>query len=106
MLFQCEHCAQEISLSEDGRRPPWCPKCGGDLKPGGASPAPLVAAHCETRARTRPDGKNPQAAHGPSRSVGEPWDERSCFSCGTPLAVAEAPDDRVAYCPECGQCLK
>ena len=30
----CGQCASVIAADPDGRLPPWCPKCGADLKPG------------------------------------------------------------------------
>ena len=105
MLCRCEHCAQEFPLTEDGRLPPWCPRCGTDLNSQCVSAAGLapVRGGPETRVPTVPWRQEPQPAQ---RLPDEPWDERSCFACGTPLALPEVPDCLVAYCPECGQCLK
>lgn len=30
--FRCVQCSQVISIDSTGRKPPWCPKCGSDLK--------------------------------------------------------------------------
>lgn len=43
---RCVQCAHTVQLGADGRKPPWCPKCGADLKPvseGDAAIVPVAA---------------------------------------------------------------
>jgi hypothetical protein len=46
MPAQCQSCQKLVSATDEGRLPPWCPHCGGDIKRVGttAAPAPALVA--------------------------------------------------------------
>jgi hypothetical protein len=57
MPASCGQCACVIVADSGGRLPPWCPKCGADLKPG------TTVARGTQAARNLDDGgRNPEAA--------------------------------------------
>src|SRR5205807_6642035 len=116
MAIHCAHCAHEIELPADGRRPPWCSHCGADLKTANALPAPALAAAASPAsshgasplAAAAPGTWEQQTTHEPlhlSQPDGEPWDGESCNACGTQVEVPDWSESSVASCPECGQCL-
>ncbi len=101
--LRCRHCAHKISLQSDQGLPPWCPRCGRDLKPEtSALPLTEMGQGAGRHPRLPGTARPIEAAQVPA----QPWDERSCFSCGTPVDLTAGPDAAVVYCPECGQCLK
>src|SRR5581483_4840025 len=41
LLYYCRHCGHPIDWTDSP--PPWCPRCGGDFKPGGSLQPALAA---------------------------------------------------------------
>ena len=61
MTLQCVRCYGQIPVEANGRRPPWCPHCGTDLKPQAAQPAPAPAADSGAPAPGQPGDTAPAA---------------------------------------------
>jgi hypothetical protein len=64
-LFGCPSCGWRIPL-DDNRLPPWCPRCGNDLK---ISPKPPVPAPAEADIPAVLPAKAPPASAAPSTAV-------------------------------------
>ncbi len=69
MQLECNACPFRMSLEPDERRPPWCPRCGGNLK----EPAPVKAiVAAETAAAPTAVAEFPTAGSAQSKgSAGE-----------------------------------
>ncbi|HEV3119542.1 MAG TPA: hypothetical protein VGY58_20970 [Gemmataceae bacterium] len=116
MSLHCQQCAQEITPPADGRLPPWCPKCGADLKAATACPAPSFvgvgapaapqADTCAVASRNTWDNPPTKQSLPSPPATDQPWDGLTCNACGTPVEIPEWSDALIAVCPECGQCLK
>ncbi len=69
MAIQCMSCFQVIPERTDHRRPPWCPKCGADFKPGRVSGPDDTAAPAEAPSAPAP-GREPEAVAAAVRETG------------------------------------
>ena len=54
MSLQCSKCPYVVTVSPGEKRPPWCPRCGADLKESAPAPV-LVAAPAKVNVVAAPD---------------------------------------------------
>jgi hypothetical protein len=96
---QCSSCQREVGVKPDGRLPPWCPFCGGDLKkveagptppqPAGSAPAPALDDLPATRSEVVEDFPVPGQLPRTSDDLGPPqqvyrssrWRRTVCLIC-------------------------
>jgi hypothetical protein len=116
MSVHCLHCSYEI-LPNGEHMPPWCPRCGADLKPGQSVKEPQLAQALPAEssgivATTQIADETPTYPAEPAEPEQDftsvPAGEGDCCpSCRTGIDFPDYPDERqVVCCPECGQCLQ
>ena len=116
MSIRCCQCGYEVVLGGD-RLPPWCPRCGADLKPGQPVKEPEPAAQAlpaeaSSFVATQIADVAPPYPGTPAEPQQDftsvPAGEGDCCpSCQTGIEFPDYPDERqVVCCPECGQCLQ
>src|SRR5262249_530700 len=81
--------------------PPWCPGCGGDIRPESlgqksASSPPLQ----------EPESSGPELQEGMPPDTAVMDDGSICPACLLALAKPEGHEDCIFSCPDCGQCLR
>jgi Family of unknown function (DUF6585) len=94
MSLQCSKCPYVVTVSPGEKRPPWCPRCGADLKEAAPAPVPVAApaiansAAVPSSSHARSD--MPVACEAPSTPPPVPLD----------ALMASAPVDDVGVSPE------
>ncbi|MCI0379683.1 MAG: hypothetical protein L0215_18925 [Gemmataceae bacterium] len=69
MTAQCAHCGNFIPADKDNRLPPWCPKCGNDLKKNSAAPASAPLTSVPLAGRRPEESATEIVPHDPSAGV-------------------------------------
>src|SRR5262249_56391963 len=69
MLLRCTSCKRDVGTNAEGRLPPWCPSCGGNLKPVEAA-KPAVATATAVIAAPGSAGAYHGAANGAAHANG------------------------------------
>ncbi len=101
MIACCAHCAEPMPVRTGETLPPWCPRCGADIRKGelrlqpDSSPCVDLVPPPERKPTADTVGTAGARADGPA-----------CPTCGCALDLPDENRDHVAFCPECGQCLQ
>jgi hypothetical protein len=105
MPLRCRSCAQLIVVDSGQRLPPWCQKCGADLKFACEEPPPSeTSAEPPPVARAEEPPRRPEVVH--AAPLPAAMDDSACPGCGVQIEIADFSGNVAAYCSDCGQCLK